>query len=445
VGRKARSRALHIWMNGQFVGTWRIPARGSMELLYDEHWVSSPEGRPLSLSLPFRFDGRPHVGEPVGAYFDNLLPDSEPIRKRLATRFGTDTDPFDLLAAIGRDCVGAVQLMPEGETPTAVDIVQGEPLDEAGVARMLRDAVTPAPFHQGDEADLFRISLAGAQEKTALLRHEGHWMRPHGATPTTHIFKLPLGLVGNRRADRSTSVENEWLCARILAAYGLPVAHCEMARFGDQKALVVTRFDRALRRDGKSWLRLPQEDFCQVFGVPSHLKYESDGGPGLARIAQVLYNSVNASEDLQTVFAAQLLFWLLAAVDGHAKNFSLRLLPGSRYHLTPLYDVLSTWPIIGDGPRQLSWHKAKLAMAVWATNRHHLLKTVARRHFNAMAPVCLQEPSAEPLIARIIEHTPQAIATVQREVPTGFPGRVLESVLRGLEKSVKGLELMPPT
>jgi HipA-like C-terminal domain len=93
------------------------------------------------------------------------------------------------------------------------------------------------------------------------------------------------------------------------------------------------------------------------------------------------------------VFAAQLLFWLLAAVDGHAKNFSLRLLPGSRYHLTPLYDVLSTWPIIGDGPRQLSWHKAKLAMAVWATNRHDLLKTVARRHFNAMAPVCLQGPS----------------------------------------------------
>jgi serine/threonine-protein kinase HipA len=444
MGRKARSRALHIWMNGHFVGAWRIPARGPMELLYDEHWVSSPDGRPLSLSLPFRFDGRPHVGDAVGAYFDNLLPDSQAIRKRLATRFGTDTDPFDLLGAIGRDCVGAVQLMGEGDPPTAVDVMRGDPLDEAGVASMLRDAVTPATFHQGDEADLFRISLAGAQEKTALLRHEEQWLRPRDTTPTTHIFKLPLGLVGGRRADMSTSVENEWLCTRILSAFGLPVAHCDIARFEDQKALVVTRFDRALRRDGKSWLRLPQEDFCQVFGVPSHLKYESEGGPGLARISQVLYNSVNAREDLRTVFTAQLLFWLLAATDGHAKNFSLRLLPAGRYQLTPLYDVLSTWPIIGDGPRQLPWHKAKLAMAVWGTNRHYALKTVGRRHFNAMAPLCLQEPSAEELIVRVIERTPQVIATVQREAPAGFPGRVLEPVLRGLEGSVKELERMPP-
>src|SRR5216684_43270 len=101
MGRKAHARALHIWMNGLFVGVWRIPARGPMELLYDEQWSNSPEGRPLSLSLPFRFDGKPHVGEVVRAYFDNLLPDSEPIRNRLATRVGTETDPFALLAAIG--------------------------------------------------------------------------------------------------------------------------------------------------------------------------------------------------------------------------------------------------------------------------------------------------------------------------------------------------------
>jgi serine/threonine-protein kinase HipA len=445
MGRQAHSRALHIWMNGQSVGVWRIPARGPMELLYNDRWVTSPEGRPLSLSLPFRFDGKPHVGQTVEAYFDNLLPDTDLIRKRLAARFGTKTDPFDLLEAVGRDCAGAVQLMPEGATPVAVDVVQGEPLDDEGVARMLRSAVNPAAPHQGDDEDLFRISLAGAQEKTALLRHENHWFLPHGTAPTTHIFKLPLGLVGNRQADMSTSVENEWLCARILAAYGLPVAHCEIARFADQKALVVTRFDRKLRPDGKSWLRLPQEDFCQVFGVPSHLKYEADGGPGLERISRVLYNSVNAREDLQTVFTAQLLFWMLAAGDGHAKNFSIRLLAGGRYELTPLYDVLSYWPIIGDGPRELSWHKAKLAMAVWGTNRHYVLGTITRRHFNTMAPVCLQEPTAEPLIIQVIERTPQVIATVQRDLSADFPGQVADRVLGGLQDAAASLAAMPAT
>lgn len=443
MGRKAQSRALHIWMNGQLVGTWRTPARGPTELLYDDHWVSSAEARPLSLSLPFRFDSKPHVGPAVEAYFDNLLPDTEQIRKRLAARFGTDTDPFDLLAAIGRDCAGAVQLMAEGEKPEAVDVVRGDPLDEEGVARMLRSAANPSASRQGDDDDLFRLSLAGAQEKTALLRHENQWLLPHGTTPTTHIFKLPLGLAGNRQANMTSSVENEWLCAQILGAYGLPVAHCEIARFADQKALVVTRFDRRLRPDGRSWLRLPQEDFCQVFGIPSHKKYEADGGPGLEQISRILYNSVNSRQDLQTVFTAQLLFWMLAAGDGHAKNFSIRNLAGGRYELTPLYDVLSYWPIIGDGPRQISPHKAKLAMAVWGKNRHYALRTITRRHFNTMAPICLQEPTAEPLIVRIIERTPQVIATVQRDLPANFPERVADRVLGGLRSSAERLAAMP--
>ena len=59
----------------------------------------------------------------------------------------------------------------------------------------------------GIDTDNLRISLAGAQEKTALLWHNGGWMRPHGSTPTTHILKLPLGLVGHRRADLRASVE----------------------------------------------------------------------------------------------------------------------------------------------------------------------------------------------------------------------------------------------
>ena len=100
MGRRTHTRALSIWTNGQRVGTWRIPARGDMELLYDADWKQSAVGRPLSLSLPFGVGEAPLRGERVNHFFDNLLPDSDAIRRRLAARFGTaTTEPFDLLAA----------------------------------------------------------------------------------------------------------------------------------------------------------------------------------------------------------------------------------------------------------------------------------------------------------------------------------------------------------
>src|SRR5690606_17250821 len=130
-------------------------------------------------------------------------------------------------------------------------------------------------------------SIAGAQEKTGLLRHQGRWCVPLGSTPSTHIFKLPLGLVGNMRADMTGSVENEWLCLKLMAAFGIPVAEADMASFDGQPVLLVTRFDRRLADDGSWWMRLPQEDMCQASGLPASRRYESDGGPGIARIMEL--------------------------------------------------------------------------------------------------------------------------------------------------------------
>jgi serine/threonine-protein kinase HipA len=117
VGRKSHSRALSVWTNGQRVGTWTLPTRGDMAFTYDADWTDSPGGRPLSLSLPY--NGHQALkGGRVHNFFDNLLPDSEAIRRRLAVRFKTPSDgAFDLLQAIGRDCVGAVQLLGVDETP----------------------------------------------------------------------------------------------------------------------------------------------------------------------------------------------------------------------------------------------------------------------------------------------------------------------------------------
>jgi serine/threonine-protein kinase HipA len=445
MGRKSHSRALSVWANGERVGVWRIPTRGDVELHYDAAWMASPNGRPLSLSLPFDFAGSPLKGEKVTNFFDNLLPDSEDIRKRVATRFKADSiGAFDLLQAIGRDCVGAVQLLPEDAAPTGFDTIEGTPLSDDEVALHLQRTVTPPAAGLAEEDDDFRISLAGAQEKTALLWHDGRWMRPHGATPTTHILKLPIGLVGNRKADFTTSVENEWLCMSLLQAFGLSTANVNILEFAGQRVLSVERFDRTMHRSGKWLLRLPQEDFCQALGIPPRKKYQADGGPGLPDLAKMLQGSMRAREDLETLLTSQVLFWMMAATDGHAKNFSIRLLPAGRFELTPMYDVMSIWPIAGNGPNQFSWHKAKLAMAVAGKNRHYLLKDIQRRHFNAMASQCGYGDTAEPLIQRLIERTPDAIAQAKAKLPAGFPEKVADAVFKGLQESTEKLAGMPP-
>lgn len=137
MGRKSHSRSLSVWSNGERVGTWTIPAGGDTQFRYDPAWMASAVGRPLSLSLPYIGD-QPLRGERGRDFFDNLLPDSEPIRKRLATRYKlASTEAFDLLQEIGRDCVGAIQLLKEDEAPTDVMRIDGNAMSEAHVERHL--------------------------------------------------------------------------------------------------------------------------------------------------------------------------------------------------------------------------------------------------------------------------------------------------------------------
>lgn len=445
MARRSKSQTLALWANGTYVGRWTVTARGDMELQYDPAWRASTMGRPLSLSLPFGLGDEPLKGPAVEHYFDNLLPDSPAIRKRVAERFRTGSvESFDLLSAIGRDCVGALQFLPEGAVPEGHDRVEGVEVGEAAIERHLLEVVTPDRFGAArDPDDDFRISLAGAQEKDAFLRWNGRWMKPRGATPTTHIFKLPLGLVGGRQADFSTSVDNEWLCLKLLAAYGLPVPKAEIASFGQQRVLVVERFDRVVSSDGQRLLRLVQEDFCQATGTSPLVKYEAEGGPGLGVLFNLLQQSVEAERDLRTLMASQVLFWMLRAPDGHAKNFSIHLLPGGRYRLTPLYDVMSAYPVMGDGPNQWSPREVKLAMALMGKNRHYEVERIQRRHFNSTAKRFGFGETAEPLIREFIERTPAVVDQVQRALPPGFSDEVAVKVLSGLRTAARVLEVMP--
>ena len=435
-------------MNGLHVGVWSTLRTGTPVFRYVESWPRTEEGRALSLSLPFTASLE-HRGDVVNHYFDNLLPDSAAIRRRLRSRFhARSTAAFDLLTAVGRDCVGAVQLLPSGVKPTGWNVIDAEPLTEADVDRTLAAVTSDAPLGQRGDEDL-RLSIAGAQEKTALLRMGRRWYRPRGATPTTHILKLPLGLVGNMRADMSASIENEWLCSRILGALGLPVAETEKAQFGEAKVLVVTRFDRRwvgidegaerkvrFQPPQDAWIaRLPQEDLCQALGVAPERKYQNDGGPSMQDCLAVLGNSEHAEEDRTNFVLAQFAFWLLAATDGHAKNFSIQHQRGGRFHMTPLYDVLSAWPIVGNGANQIPYPRARLAMGVKAGNMHYRLGEIQPRHWHGLAAAA--GPNAWARIIAMAESVQAVLPVVEAALPEKFPRQVWRSLSAGLRRHAR--------
>jgi serine/threonine-protein kinase HipA len=430
---------LVLWMNGEKVGTWSV-SQGRHQLQYEDSWLQSPQARPLSLTLPFTPGNQPHRGDMVAAWFDNLLPDSPSLRERIAALFKTKgQSTFDLLAEVGRDSVGAIRLLPESHEPGDVKTIEAEPLSEAEIAQLLRSVSSAQAWLDADfHADDFRISLAGAQEKTALLKVKNQWMRSLGPTPTTHILKLPLGMIANMQLDMTGSVENEWLCAQLMQAYGVPAAHCTLEEFEGFKVLAVERFDRVCAED-KSWLiRLPQEDMCQALGYPSHMKYEVDGGPGMDKILNLLNGSVQAEQDKFNFIKVQFLFWLLCASDGHAKNFSIHIKAGGGYAMTPVYDVLSLYPVLGHGPNLVPPQKVRMAMSLRGKNAHWKMQEIQPRHWHELAKRHGIAPTgADSPYEQVIEQTPAAIAKVQDLLPQGFPNHISKSILEGLSAATK--------
>jgi serine/threonine-protein kinase HipA len=434
MARRRQHPPLRVYQNGRLVGYLNKQPSGAIEFKYDAEWLGRRTAFPVSLSLPLREDA--WRGQPVAAVFENLLPDSDALRRQVAERVGAEGfDAYSLLAAIGRDCVGALQFVP-GDVELAENgaAIDGEELDDAAIEKHLKN-LARAPLGLSRDDD-FRISIAGAQEKTALLRVDGKWFKPHGTTPTTHIFKTQIGALPNG-IDLSNSVENEFYCLRLLKHLGLPVAHAEIVVFGRTKALCVERFDR--KWSAGRLIRLPQEDFCQALSVSPARKYQSDGGPGVVEIAELLKGSDTPIEDRLTLFKAQLAFWLIGATDGHAKNFSVFLHSGGGYSLTPLYDVMTAQPSLE--ARQIERKQMKLAMSV-GDRRHYRIDDIARRHFLQTGERAgLSKPTIGRAVEEVAAGLPAALTALESELPAGFPQRLHKSVKTGIQARLRVLEL----
>ena len=270
-----------------------------LSFTYDESWRQDPNSYPLSLSMPLA--SAEHGHSSIEPFLWGLLPDNDRVLENWARRFQVSPrNAFRLITNVGEDCAGAVQFVrPERVEPLRTEPTTAEVawLTEDEIAERLRNLRADHSAWRAP-TDTGQFSLAGAQPKTALLFENGRWGVPSGRTPTTHILKPPTG-------EWDGHAENEHFCLSLARSLGLIVPNSSVSRFGDEVAIVIERYDRV--RPADRWLRVHQEDMCQALGVHPARKYESDGGPGVRKIADFLREySSSPAEDVQSFLTRSL-------------------------------------------------------------------------------------------------------------------------------------------
>jgi serine/threonine-protein kinase HipA len=404
---------LVVLLEGRPIGTIERATSGALRLRYDDDHRDDPTATLLSVSMPP--SQQVHGDARLAPWLWGLLPDNADVLGRWSRDFGVSVaSPFPLLGThVGHDCAGAVQFCRADELDDLLDR-PGEItwLSEAEIAARLRTLRVDSTSWLGP-GFTGQFSLGGAQAKTALHRDldgpEGRWGVPSGAAATTHILKPAV-------AGFEAQHLNEHLCLAAARLLGLAAARTHVETFEDESAIIVERFDRA-RRDGMI-TRIHQEDLCQALSIAPARKYQADGGPTPARIAELLRSTLPAPDAETDVwrFADALAFnWLIAGTDAHAKNYSL-LLSGSQIRLAPLYDIASILPYDdSDG------YDVKLAMKI---GDDYKLRRTDRRSAWEHAADHLKLDRAR-LVERVIDlatRTPEAFAAAAGAADGGVAG-----------------------
>ncbi len=294
-----------------------------------ERWgLGSPA---LSVGLPIGTPTSPRDTRGLD-FFENMLPEGPALTRMAALAGVRPVDTYGILAAFGRDCAGAIMLLPDGEQPGSGGRDGYTRITPAGL-RQLISGLDAVPLGAAPERG-FRPSLPGFQRKALLGRAaDGTWQLPHGDAPSTWILK-PDG--------PHAMAANEATCLQLAAACGLDAAQAELLDVAGLPVLAVRRYDRLDTPGGSLPARLHQEDGCQATGTPPGMKYEERGGPALRDLAGLLRNYGDPA-DVTDLLRRATFNMAVGNADAHAKNFSVvHDTDHPAVALAPLYDVLST-------------------------------------------------------------------------------------------------------
>lgn len=325
-------KRLAVLLNGSFIGNLDENADGKHMFTYNLNSESAAE---LSLSMPRR--SAPWTGEPIEAFIDGILPDNPSVRRRIARKFAVNANnPFSLLTAIGLDCGGAVQFVPEANIGNITQEEQVRPITDDEIGERLSEI-------SGEQQASWQIrgehwSLNGAQDKIALRRIDGQWFEALGSSATTHIIKPGIH-------ELREEGFNEFVCMNMLKNLSIPAAYSEFMVFGGIPAIVSSRWDRKIYQSasGTRVERIHQEDLCQAMGIRPDRKYQSELGPGAVDIIRFLRSNNFEETDISMFLMALVINFLIAGTDAHAKNYAIIEPTDSNPQLAPLYDVASAF------------------------------------------------------------------------------------------------------
>lgn len=325
-------KSTDVFMNTDFIGVLSIHKENKLSFAYDASYASNPRSIPLSYSMPLT--QRIHKDPVVRNFLWGLFPDNEYVVREWARELQvTVSHPYDLAVGIGHDFAGAIYFGNPSETESGL-----LPLGQPELIQLL-DELVKNPARTRVDVSHGRFSLAGAQTKTALRRVGQHWYLPLGLEPTTHILKPML------KTHPDDYAYNEHYCHSLAARLGMKVAQSQVEMMGEHTVFVSIRYDRFVLPDGKL-IRLHQEDICQAMGIHPSEKYESDGGPGIAAIMQLLLSAKDGRIARERFMDAVLFHYLIMNTDAHAKNYSLIYGRDGDFTLAPLYDLSSYLPYL---------------------------------------------------------------------------------------------------
>jgi serine/threonine-protein kinase HipA len=335
-------RSLDVRLDGfdRPVGDLRSDDNGAVSFVYRQGYLADPAAMPLSLSLPL--DEAPFGDAKARSFFDNLLQERDGALTSIMAREGIARDDIvGLLTHLGRDCAGAISVLPPGAPPVKLpgDYEQDyTPLSDARIEDIVQSLHRRRRLPDGSNDP---SPLAGMQSKVALtVLPDGRLAEPNpgSGAPTTHILKVP-------DPDHPADARLEAQALGLSRALGFATADALVVPVAGVDTLLVTRFDRARDSDGRV-VRLHQEDFAQALGLPPALKYQRRGIEGRRYDAQAIRRLLDAVDDpalaRDTFIRATVFDLLVGNTDGHAKNFALLHGPGRHFGLAPRYDVLPT-------------------------------------------------------------------------------------------------------
>lgn len=313
---------------------------GGINFAYAPDYLRNPDALKLSLALPLTDE--PYGDVQARAFFDNLLQERDQALASVMGRYEISRDDIvGLLFHMGKDCAGALSVLPEGAPPVKVPGDYATDYERISEARM-EEIVASLHRRRTLPSDMDDPSpLAGMQSKIALtVLPDGRFAEPikGSGAPTTHILKVP-------DTEHPHDALHEAIAMWLSRATGLSTADAKVVPFSSVDALLVTRYDRALDENGRV-VRVHQEDFAQALGLPSSMKYERRGTLGhrfdVAGVAHVLQSASSPAEERLFFIRATIFDLLIGNVDGHAKNFAILHEPGGASRLSPRYDVMPT-------------------------------------------------------------------------------------------------------